>query len=274
MKRVILIAVAVTIIIVVVATGFAYYEYTYHSPGGKYALAGTFYVQGNKSAVIFPSGTTIVVNSTDVGSPDGPMVTSTSPIHHSIFYNIEVKGYYLFTGSWQSSGESFLYIYSSSTPTVTMEPPYPFENHGTIDQTLPTGNYTVWIGGYVGDRISITRGWKLEPSSSHQVGSFYVPAGSVVEGLKTYSFYLNESASLAGSFTVGGSYLFSINSSSGSSSSGSYNSSLRPSLFSFNLTGTDYAFQLDPGHCDVTFAEGTFYINQTLELVYYFDNST
>ncbi len=236
MKRVILIAVAVTIIIVVVATGFAYYEYTYHSPGGKYALAGTFYVQGNKSAVIFPSGTTIVVNSTDVGSPDGPMVTSTSPIHHSIFYSIEVRGYYLFTGSWQSSGESFLYIYSSSTPIVTMEPPYPFENHGTIDQTLPTGNYTIWIGGYVGDRISIIRGWKLEPSSPHQVGSFYVPAGSVVEEPKTYSFYLNESASLAGSFTVGGSYWFSINSSRGSRYSSKANGNLMATVMLLTTT--------------------------------------
>lgn len=159
--------VAVVLIIIVGVT--TYTGITYYSPGGEYWNAGVFSVQRNASKVIFHLGATIVINSSDVGSRDGPMSSSFSKIHHSISYLLDVKGYYLLTGSWRSSGESFLYIYNSSRLVVTLEPPYPFENHGTINMALSPGNYTIWMGGYVGDRISITSDWKLDCYSSENV---------------------------------------------------------------------------------------------------------
>ncbi len=272
MKRASIAAIAIMVIVVVIVAAFAYEEYVYYTPGKILGPVETVTVQGNGSTIVIPSGETIVINSTDNGARAGPMISATSPIYHYVICELHVKGYYILTGSWHSTVASLFLVYGNMT--VFIDPPRPYETHGIINRTLSPGYYTIEIGGWVGDRIAITGSIVAKSYYPYRVGSFYLPSGTVITGPRTYSVYLNQSASLTGSFTVGGAFWFSINSSSGSSSFGSYNSSSKPLLHSFNPFGQNSFPPVGPGMVDVTFAEGTFYINQTMEFVYYVDSST
>ncbi|MCL6002520.1 MAG: hypothetical protein M1556_02605 [Candidatus Thermoplasmatota archaeon] len=271
MKEATIVAMAIGVVAIVILTAFAFSD-IYSSPGKNLGPVGVAALQGNGSTVIIPADKTIIINSADSGAPAGPMVTSTSPIYHYVTYEIQARGYYILTGSWRSTVSSLFLV--DGINTVFIDPPSPYETQGTVEKTLSPGDYYIEIGGWVGDRVTITSSIEAKSYFPYVVGSFNLPSGTTLTGPKTYSVYLNQSASLMGSFTVGGAFWFSISSSSGSASFGSYNTTSKPSLYVFNPFSQYSSPPVGPGLVNITFAQGTFYINQTLEFIYYVDNST
>ena len=266
MKKAIVVIVAA--ILVIVTIGILFY-----SPGQLHNPLEVISVQGNvSSSVVIPSGKTIAITPWDEGMRGGAMITFSTPIFHSVTYELNVEGYYIITGSWKSTGETLFFVVKNQT--VFMEFPTPNKSSGILNQTLSPGIYAIIIGGWVGDVVSITSSVELRSYVPHKVGSFMIPSGTVIVGPKTYSIYLDQPASLSGSFTVGGSYWFSLENSSFSSSFGSYNSSSEPYLYSFDPFSPNSQPPLNPGFYNLSFAKGTFYINQTMEFVYIFDYST
>ncbi len=269
MRKVVIAAMVIAVVAIVIVAALEYNQYVYYSRGGSYGNMGTITIQGNGTATIIPAGKTITITSNDMGARAGPVITSSSPIYHYVSYQLDVFGYYILTGSWHSTVSSFVEVYFNGA--ISMEPPTPYETQGSLKQTLETGTYYIVIGGWVGDSITMTRSIEARSYHPYVVGSFSLPSGIVITGPKTYSLYLNQSASLNGSFTVGGAFWFSVSGPYNSFSFGSYNTSAEPTTYSFNPFARNSP-SIGPGLVNVTFLEGTFYINQTLEFIYFVNN--
>jgi hypothetical protein len=271
MKRAIVAVIAVVVAVTVILTAFALNEYIYSSQRENLGKVVTVTVQGNGSTVIIPSGRTITITSNDRWAYAGPVINASSPKYYYVTFELHVKGYYILTGSWQSTVFSLFILCNSK---ICMGPPAPDQTQGAVRQTISPGYYLIEIGGWLGDNVTITSSIEATSYHPYPVGSFYLPSGTVITGPKTYSTYLNESACLIGSFTVEGAFSFSVNGDNGSFSFGSSNTSAKPLLYKFNPFFPNSPRPFSPGFVNITFAEGTFYINQTMEFVYYVDSST
>ena len=154
-----------------------------------------------------------------------------------------------------------------------MATPLPDATSGILNQTLIPGQYTLVIGGYPGDVISIVNTIEIQSYLPQQIGDFNIPAGIHIDSSTTYSFYLYQPGELVGSLTTpAGVYTFSLYGSSGSGFTvACSNSSARSTTISFNLGPNSQVF--GPGYYNLTFSSG-FYVRQTLEFLYYYDYST
>lgn len=247
---------AFTISVAVVLTlgGFALHSYSH--PGTAPRL------------IPITPGTLIVINTSDKEMVGGAMITASSPRFYGLAYNIDVYGHYILNGSWKSTGLTLVYLFVNNRPY--MATPVPDETSGQLNQTIWTGSYTLVIAGYPGDRILVTSSMGIHSYVPYRVGSFLIPGGTYIHSPETYSFDLNQSAILVGSFTVGGMYYYSLFGAGGGFSAASYNISAKPGLNTFSVTDSP---PLSSGQYNFTFVGATFYVNQTMEFVLYYDNS-
>lgn len=229
------------------------------------------------TTIILRSGTIITINSSDHVIHGGAGALDYT--FYGIEYNLSLSGYYVISGSWKSTGKSLVWILDDNEPIL--EYPVPNEFSGILNQTLlPStyGNYTLVIAGYLGEKISIMSTIELENYSPIQVGSFSIPAGTQINSTKVYSFYLDSPSVMVGSFsTPGGIYSYSFSNSPSynnwaSTSVTDYNSSAMPALVKFSLNQSPLIF--GPGNCSIDFSAGKFYVNQTIEYLLFFDNSS
>lgn len=229
------------------------------------------------ASIILHSGTIITINSSDHAIRGGAGARDYT--FYGIEYNLSLSGYYVLSGSWKSTGKSLVWIVGDNE--LIVEYPVPNEMHGILNQTLlPStyGNYTLVVAGYLGDKISIMSSIELENYSPIQVGSFSIPAGTQINSTKVYSVYLDRPGVMVGSFnTAGGIYSYSFSNSPSnnrwsSTSETDYNSSALPALVKFTLSQNPLIF--GPGNCSIDFSGGTFYVNQTIEFLLFYDNSS
>lgn len=261
-------AILATIIVVVmtVAGTAIYVHYDTSVPG----------TMNPSSLVSLHSGTVIPITLADRAMYGGAAIPHE---FYGIEFNLSLNGYYIITGSWESTGKSLVLIVGDNE--FYAEFPLPDESRGILNQTLlPSsyGNYTLIIGGYPGDVIRITRSIEVQSYTPSQVGSLSIPAGTEIYSPKVYSSYLDRPCVLVGSFTTGGgtySYSFSNSPSSNNwatTSVTNYNSSAKPAFIEFNLSQNPIVF--GPGNCSVSFGGGTFYVNQTLLFLFVYDDSS
>lgn len=230
----------------------------------------TYAANGNDpSSLPISSGTVMVITTSEQQMTGGGMITASSPRFYGFTYNFEVRGHYILNGSWDSTGLTLVYLFIDNYPYLST--PVPDATRGVLNQTVWTGNYTLVIAGYPGDRIEVVSSIGIHGYVPYRVGSFVVPAGTSINSPMTYTFHLNKSAILIGSFTVGGIFNYALNGIGVGFSVTSYNSSSKPSLNSFWVHDSP---PLAPGNYYFTFNEGTFYVNKTLEFVLYYDNSS
>lgn len=225
------------------------------------------------TSVILKSGTVLNISSSDTKMIGGAEIHNfTTNGYYAQEYRLNVGNYSIISGSWESSGKTLFWIFGSNE--IFMETPLPEETHGILNQTLLPAEYTIVIGGYPGDTVSITSPIALRNYTPYQIGSFSIASGVHISSPKTYSFYLNEPGLLVGAFTTGGGeYSYSLHNSNGNGFGVMcFNTSAKPTLNSFNISW--YSQTYSPGYYNLTFSEGTFYVNQNMEFLYYYDNST
>lgn len=242
-----------------------------------YAQNPTDFPNRNASAsVILHSGTVITINSSDHVMQGGALGNYT---FYEIEYNLSLSSYRILSGSWKSTGLSLVWIEGDNE--LILEYPIPHETHGFLNQTLlPStyGNYTLVVAGYPGDKISIMSSIELTNYTPSQVGTFSIPVGTEINSPEIYSFYLDRPGVMVGSFYTGrGAYSYSFlnspsNNAWGSTFVSDYNSSAMPALTKFSLSQDLLVF--GPGNCSIYFGGGTFYVNQTISFLFFYDNSS
>ncbi|MEM4056914.1 MAG: hypothetical protein QW578_07750 [Thermoplasmatales archaeon] len=252
--------IAIVISAMITAGGFLYVHEVYNPPeNGKIP-----------SSLPIPSGTTIVISTSDRKEIGGLVITASTLHYYAITYEINVTGRYILTGSWSSSGETLVYLFVNNQPY--METPVPDELNGNLNQTIWNGSYTLVIGGYPGDVIHINKEIEISSYVPYVVGTFIIPSGTYVNSPRTYFFNLNKPAILIGEFTAEGCpYEYVLNGTSGGFSVGCYNSSSKPVVVSFSTVINSHL--MNPGNYEFEFVTGNFYVNSTLEFLYYYDLS-
>ncbi|MEM4091208.1 MAG: hypothetical protein QXQ46_10820 [Thermoplasmatales archaeon] len=251
--------IAIVISAMITAGGFLYVHEVYNSPAnGKIP-----------SSLPIPSGTTIVISTSDRKEIGGLVITASTLPYYAITYEINVTGCYILTGSWSSSGETLVYLFVNNQPY--METPVPDELSGNLDQMIWNGSYTLVIGGYPGDVIHINKEIEISSYVPSAVGKFIIPSGTYVNSPRTYFFHLNKPAILIGEFTAEGCpYEYMLNGTNGTSggfSVGCYNSSAKPVVVSFSTITNSHL--MNPGNYEFEFVTGNFYVNSTVEFLYY-----
>lgn len=217
------------------------------------------------------SGAVITITSSDTKEVGGGEIVEggfSTNGYYAVIYHLEVRNYSLIRGSWQSNGGSLVWLYGNGE--VYMGTPLPEKTEGVLNQTMVPGNYTLIIGGHPGDRITITSSIQIENFTLVEATSFNIPAGTYISSIRTYTFYLNEPAELVGEFTTGGAFYYSL-----FSSPQGYGFSVGCSNNSEKPVSTQFSISLDApfyqaGYYNLTFGSGTFYVNQTLEFIYFY----
>ncbi|MEM3191419.1 MAG: hypothetical protein QW292_04860 [Candidatus Parvarchaeota archaeon] len=229
--------IAIVISAMITAGGFLYVQEVYNSPeNGKIP-----------SSLPIPSGTTIVISTSDKKEMGG-IVTTT--FYYAITYEINVTGCYILTGSWSSSGETLVYLFVNNLPY--METPVPDELSGNLDQMIWNGSYTLVIGGYPGDVIHINKEIEISSYVPSAVGTFIIPSGTYVNSPRTYFFNLNKPAILIGEFTAQSCpYEYMLNGTSGGFSVGCYVSFSKPVVVSFSTIINSHL--MNPGNYEFEF---------------------
>lgn len=191
--------------------------------------------------------------------------------YYAYEYNIDLKNYSIITGSWTSTGKSLVWLMVDGM--AYMDTPMPQVTNGTLNQTLVAGNYTLVIGGYPGDVISLINPIKIGEYKPHQIGNFSISAGTNISTGTSYHFYLSQPGQIVGTVTTPpGEYSFSLENSSGIGFGfASLNSSAQSSSATFSIG--PYWQILSPGHYNMTFS-GAFHVTQKIEFLYYYDYST
>jgi hypothetical protein len=247
------VAMTIAIILIVIAGGL-----TFNCEMNIRALSG-------KSPLnILNAGSVIVINSLDKEMVGGAAIPTK---YYGITYNLDLKGNFILSGTWSSTNKSIVWLMNDNV--TYMELPTPRETHGVLNQTIFAGYYTLIIGGYIGDRILITSSIKTS-YNPFKVGSFKIPAGSYFydyNGTSSFSLNLSEPAILVGSLYAKSNYGISLTSDNGQRFS---TSASGPYLIKFGLNNGIYY----PGSYDLSFWGTVFYVNQTLEFIYYYDNSS
>lgn len=226
----------------------------------------------NPSFSDLKAGAQITITSNDTKMLGGAEITSFAVNgYYAVEYNLNLDDNSILTGGWSSTGQSVVWVFINGA--AYMETPQPDATHGVLNQTLIPGQYTLVVGGHPGDVISIIAPMEIHNYTPQQIGNFSIPAGTSINNVTTYSFYLNQPGELVGEITTpAGIYSFSMYSSSGSGfASGCSNSSAESTIISFSVSPHSQVF--GPGYYNLTFSSG-FYINQILEFVYYYDYST
>ncbi|MEM4056836.1 MAG: hypothetical protein QW578_07350 [Thermoplasmatales archaeon] len=155
--------IAIVISAMITAGGFLYVHEVYNSPAnGKIP-----------SSLPIPSGTTIVISTSDRKEIGGLVITASTLPYYAITYEINVTGCYILTGSWSSTGETLVYLFVNNQPY--METPVPDELSGNLDQMIWNGSYTLVIGGYPGDVIHINKEIEISSYVPSAVGKFITP---------------------------------------------------------------------------------------------------
>lgn len=217
------------------------------------------------------TGAQITITTNDTKMLGGAEITSFAVNgYYAVEYNINVESNSILTGSWSSTGQSVVWVLINGA--AYLDTPQPDASSGVLNQTLIPGQYTLVIGGHPGDVVSIIDPIEIHNYTSQQIGNFSIPAGTYINSTTTYSFYLNQPGELVGKITTpAGVYYYSLYSSSGSGfTSACSNVSAQSTTISFKLSPNSQVF--DPGYYNLTFSGG-FYVKQTLEFLYYYDNS-
>lgn len=208
---------------------------------------------------------------------DGKMMGGTEMVsfqkngYYAIEYSVKIVKNSIITGSWNSTGESIIWVLIDRA--AYMETPFPDATSGILNQTLTPGQYTLVIGGHPGDVISISSSIEIRNSKTYQVSDLYIPSGTHIDSQTTYPFHLNQSGELVGTLaTPPGDYTLSMYSSAGLGfTTACSNSSAVPSTISFSYGPNSQVY--GPGNYNITFSGG-FYVKQTVEFLYYCDNSS
>lgn len=217
------------------------------------------------------TGASIHITTNDTKMIGGTVITSFQHNgYYGVGYNLQINENSVITGSWTSTGKTLVWIFIVGEPY--METPLPSSTAGSINETLLPGQYTLVIGGYPGDVVSITNSIEIQNFVPYQIGNFSIPAGTYINSSTTYSFYLNQTGQLVGAVTTpAGIYSISLYSSTGNGfSTACYNISSKAGTMTFSL-GPNYTV-FGPGHYNLTLSSG-FYVNKTLKFLYYVENS-
>ncbi len=166
------------------------------------------------------------------------------------------------TGSWDSTGESVVYV--TGLNWVWMELPMPYEHSGSLNQTLPAGQYSLIYGGYAGDIIFVRSTIGISYQTPHSISSLRIPEGAVIQtndSSVSFSFSLSEPGTIVGSFLTSGPFSFSVsitapgtsnveglscgfsfgdmNSSAGVTDSGPLTTPLEPGSYTLTFSGSN-----------------------------------
>lgn len=218
------------------------------------------------------TGANIHITTNDTKMMGGTVITSFQKNgYYGVGYNLQINENSAITGSWISTGKTLVWVFNVGEPY--METPLPSSTSGSLNETLLPGQYTLVIGGYPGDVVSITNSIEIRNFVPYQIGNFSIPAGTYVNTSTTYSFHLDKPGELVGSLaSPAGIYAVSLYSSTGNGfTTACFNSSAKPGTMTFSLGPNSPIY--GPGYYNLTLSSG-FYVNQTLKFLYYFDNST
>ena len=214
------------------------------------------------------SGTQITINSNDSRMIGGALIISFKDNgYYAALYNLDLKNYSIVTGGWKSTGKSLLWVRDNGIPHLST--PYPYYKSGTLNLTVSPGNYTLVIGGELGDVITILNNITIKSYVPKIIGNFTIPAGTAINSTTTYTFHLNQPGEMVGKLrTPSGVYSISLQGSGGGFGILCQNSSARASNMSFQLGPTSQIYT--PGAYNLTLSGG-FQVIQTLEFKYYYD---
>lgn len=213
------------------------------------------------------AGTHITITNNDVKMlGGGAIINFRNNGYYAVEYNLDLHNYSIVTGKWISTGRSTVWVSGNG---ASMELPYPSVTRGSLNMTLVPGKYTLIFGGHPGDVISITDDIAIRSYVPHQIGNFSIPSGTHIYSATTYHFHLNLPGEMAGAFTTPhGVYSINLRSSNGLGfSSNCMNSSAKPDTTTMSLGPNMVVY--GPGYYNLSFSAG-FYINQTLEFLYYY----
>lgn len=253
---------AVAIAVVILASGIA----VYLQSGNEYPG------YTNPSFSELKAGAHIIITENDTKMLGGAnIINFETNGYYAIQYHLDVNDNSIITGSWTSTAKSLVWVMIDGA--AYMATPLPDATHGSLNQTLLPGQYTLVIGGGLGDVISIVNPIQIQSYVPQQIGDFNITAGTHINSETTFSFYLDQPGQLVGVLTTpAGVYSISLYSSSGSGfSTASSNSSAKPATISFSLSPYSQIFA--PGHYNLTLSSG-FYVSQTLKFLQYYDYST
>lgn len=231
-------------------------------------------INGTSSNLSFSdlkSGTHLTITNQDKKMLGGAMIVNFNTNgYYGLEFNLSIGENSIITGSWSSTGKSLVWFFMDSE--VYMETPLPDLTSGVLNQTMVPGHYTLVIGGYPGDIVSITDTIQIRNYSPQQVGNFCIPAGTHISPAETYSFYLNQPGELVGELTTpDGAYSVSLHSNSGVGfTSGCSNISAKSATISYSL-GPNYEV-FAPGYYNLTLSNG-FYVGQGIEFLHFYDYS-
>lgn len=253
---------AFAIAMIIAATGTSVYL--------QLGIGQTHY--SNPTFTELKTGTIMHITSNDTKMIGGTVILSFQKNgYYAVEYNLDINETSVITGSWSSTGKTLVWIFN--VEGIYMETPLPSSTNGSLNQTLLPGQYILVIGGYPEDIVSITSTFGIQSYVPHQIGTFSIPAGTYVNSTTTYSFYLDLPGEMVGSLTTpAGIYSISLYSSTGDGFTTSCsNLSSTSGTMAFSLGPNSPVF--GPGYYNLTLSGG-FYVNQTLEFLSYYDNST
>lgn len=216
-------------------------------------------------------GTHITITANDKKMIGGTVVTSfLNNGYYGLTYNIDPTNYSILSGSWSSTSKSLVWLYIDNVSYFST--PLPESTSGVLNQTLSPGHYTLVIGGYPGDVISIMNPILLNGYVPSQVGNFSIAAGTHVRSATSYLFNLSQPGELVGDLTSpAGKYSLSLYNTTGIGFGESCNnSSAKPGPLQFTLSPEYQA--LAPGHYNLSLSSG-FYVNSTIHILYFYDYS-
>ncbi|MCL4447783.1 MAG: hypothetical protein M1556_01170 [Candidatus Thermoplasmatota archaeon] len=213
-----------------------------------------------KTAVILKTGTNITLGKSGV-----------------VRYYITLKGDYIIKGAWQASSPTWMMFGLLENELCTgcailgVGPSSPPVTKGEFNQTEWSDKYELIMSGAPGEKITITEDFEAVSYSPSQVGSFLIPGGTHFStennsSVKVYSIYLNRSAIFSGTVNSGTNWQIILTS---ALNNRQMNFWAGPGSSHFEPGYPIYP----PGNYTLRIV-GSLEVTQSLEFVYYFENST
>ena len=175
---------------------------------GIYAMALSELTHPGQMQPLLKAGTSIHITSLDqrlIGGTYHPE----KYLGEIIPFSLSRSGALL--GSWHSTGKSVMYV--TGVNWVWAELPWPGAYGGSLNQTLPPGQYKLIYGGYAGDVITIADTIGISYYTPHSISSLNVHAGTVIHTHNSsvaYSFNITQTGTIVGSFRTTGAFTFSV----------------------------------------------------------------